>query len=155
MHPLANNIGAYIKTAVAIEGDGTVTGDSVVPGEAFDLQASRQNYQSMKFAVGLGITLPSGATATVTQFIEDSANGTDWDPLDPPHASGVSTLTGLNDGSKQSLTAELDVNLAGARRYVRGQAIVAFPGSGSGDAIAAFYVFGGGSYLPAGRDEDL
>jgi hypothetical protein len=154
MHPLANNIGAYIKTAAAIEPDDAL-GSGAIAGAAFDLQASRQNYQSMKFVTTVGVTLPSGASANVTQFIEDSANGSDWDPLDPPHASGVSVLVGLDSGARQLLTAELDVNLAGARRYIRGQAEVVFPGSGSGDAVSGIYVFGGGSYLPAGRPEDL
>lgn len=149
MHPLMNGIGEYITTAVAIAGTGTVTSGTVVTGEVIDRFATRSLYQSAKLAVGYTLTLASGVSATARNIVEHSDDNSDWTEFDHPYASGVASITGLNSGAAQKKTVEFNVNLAGAKRYIRNKTSIT--ASGTLSAQAGLWIFGGGEFLPAGE----
>jgi hypothetical protein len=142
MHPSVNDIGAYITTAVAL--DHTAIAGSAINGPAYDRFAHRPLNLSTKVGVGFLATIPSGGTLTVGFVLQDSANGSDWDPFDV--ASGVAVVSGLNSGAQQRGTVEFSANILGARQYIR-SVVTPVLSSGSGN-VFGMYALGGGELIP-------
>lgn len=152
MQPITNDIGAYITTRQALDADivGAGQGGSgdTVNGPSFHRTAFRPLHLSTKVVVPYNGTVASGATVTGHIAVQDSADGNSWDPFDT--ASGSTVITGDASGVVRG-AFELDVNLLGARDYIR--ACFTPTLSASGTSIFSYngvFVLGGGETLPAG-----
>lgn len=115
---IQTNVGAYVKAALALAPVQIVAGgagDNVAQnGPAVD----RQGFLSAVLAVPIQATLAQAATLTINAKLQDSADGaTGWTDFAGPTSNLV--LTGGAGGSTESGQLELNINLRGARRYVR------------------------------------
>lgn len=143
MHPTTNNIGAYVTTAVAL--DHTAIAGNPITGPTYDRFARRPLNLSLKLGVGFLATVPSGQTLSVGYYLQDSADGVNFDRFDV--ASGVSVVDGLNSGAQQRGTVEFSANIVGARQYIRAVVTPVLSSGGSGN-VYGLYALGGGEEIP-------
>ena len=138
---IRRDIGGLVNQQAAIDAQ-TVTagGDSdnvFLEGTAIDKSAHR-NPLSVSLAVPVGVELGAEETATVTARLQHRASAEDaWEDFvteDPV------TLT-------ESGTVVLDAEIAGAKRYIRGQVRVDFSASSADTAAVA-----GVATLEAGQE---
>lgn len=112
----ARNIGAYIKSVLAFNHDAIIAGagdDGVLQnGRA----VNRLNYLSCVLTVVVSAVLASSETVSITAQLQDSADGsTGWANYGDPLA--ITEVAA--DGADENGEVELDVNLSGAKQYIR------------------------------------
>lgn len=118
------------QTAATVEGSGI---DRCAPGD--------QQYQSCQLFVSVGPTTGTPDSFSVAVTMEDSADNLSFAAMSP--AVAITTITAINTSQY------VNVNLKGARRYVRAVAVVAFVGGTSPTVgIAANVTLGGATKLP-------
>jgi hypothetical protein len=162
MNPMSNNIGAYITSELAL--DNTTVGAGVggsgtpVNGNDFDRLASRNLHLSGKLQIGYKATLASGHSATVAWAIRDSEDDVTYTnveqstPAEHP-SSGSSTITANNDGSAVRGVIEVDVDLMGAKQYLRPVITPTLSHSGVDTLqLSGMWALGGSEILPAASD---
>jgi hypothetical protein len=129
------NVGAFIKVVKGI--DPVNAGAGAINGPAID----RQEFNSAVLKVSCGAAAGGPSAQTVDGKLQDSADGTTgWGDL---AGAAVAQLTADN------AEGQVNVDLSGAKRYIRTVATVAFTG-GTTPAIpvAAEVVLGGATELP-------
>ena len=113
-------------------------------------ESGRRRYYSCKVAfVGSFVAASSQRTATLAISAQHSSDGTSWDSL----TTGVGGTFGSTNGTTHYQSVSTNVNLNGARRYIR----VSIPAPtysdcSSGQGVfsgAGVVVFGGADELPA------
>ena len=135
---MQRNSGAYVEPVYAAAASGSTSYNGV----AIDRNALGSLYLSAKVAVPYEASLGAGATDTFTIAVQDGASSTAFDDyaeaqsvvIGDASSTGAQTLTGA---------ASVDVDLSGARQYVR-VVIGGASGSTSVTAGAAVMVMGGG-----------
>jgi hypothetical protein len=130
------NVGGFIKALAAFKAAASAA--ATITGPAID----RTGYGSCVLHHQCGDATGGPTTQTVSCKLQDSADGsTGWADV---AGAAPAALTANN------AAAEVDVDLSGARRYVRVVETVAFTG-GTSPAIpvAGTIVLGGASALPA------
>jgi hypothetical protein len=155
----SNNVGAYITSELAL--DNTTVGAGVggsgtpVNGNDYDRFGVRNMHLSGKLQIGYKFTGASGHSASINWAIRDSADDSSYANADigqpslhPP--SGVSTITANNDGSAVRGVIEVDVDLIGARQYLRPVITPTLSHSGVDTLqLSAMWALGGGDEMPA------
>jgi len=151
MNQLSTNIGAYITTRFALSRTlfGVGVGDlAATDGEAFQRSTKRPLHLSAKLVVQVKTTIPSGQSLTIVSTMKDSEAGSVY--ADLAGGSGTSVITGLDSGAEQKTTVEVDVNLIGAKDYIRPTFTGTLTASGSSVVeISSVLVLGGGETIPA------
>lgn len=133
---LFRNIGAFIKTVVGIDPDNASAG--TINGAAID----RTGFESCVLHLAAGAASGAPTTQAIDAKLQESADGaTGW--------------TDIEDAAVTQITAddtdgEVDVDLSGAKQFIRAVVEVAFTG-GTTPAIpvAAAVVLGGPQEVPA------
>jgi hypothetical protein len=139
MHPTSNNIGAYVAPVLAVAPASSVA--ATVNGVAID----RINFESLVLHLTCGVATGSPTGQSVIVKLQHSdASGSGYEDFTDRNGNGASVALTAN-GSYTSV----DIDLAGAKRYVRAVVTVAFTG-GSGPAIpiAVSVILGGPQKLP-------
>lgn len=133
---MQRNIGAYVKVAKGINPQASAA--ATINGAAID----RQGYLSCVLHHACGAAAGSPTARTVDSKIQDSADGsTGWADL-----SGAAATQLTADNSE----AEKNVDLSGAKRYIRVVETVAFTGGTTPTIpVAAEVVLAGRDTLPA------
>lgn len=148
---LLKNAGAWVTGAFAFPSTAVTaggTGDNTeINGVALDQNAYGTRYRSIKLCVPVLATLASGETLQVAANFQDSANNSDWSDYATALAA-TTILTGPSGGGAVRGVAELEVDLTGARRYVRVQATPNASRAGTDTAV-----FGAGVLLLCGPQE--
>ncbi len=150
MHPTSNNIGAYVTTRLAMENLSVGAGFGLPAADMVAIQrtAKRPLHQSGKLVIGYKATLASGHTASFVYGLTHADADTGYANVED--ASGVTSLTALNSGAAFYGTAELDVNLAGVKAWMKarfGPPVMSHSGT---DVIelTGMWVLGGGETIP-------
>ncbi len=144
------DIGAYItsRAAGAVQATAGGAGDAAeVDGPYID----RIGFQSGKLVIAFQATLGDGETLSIGANLQDAvdAAGTGVADFEDALPSAV-VATGPSGGGTVHGTAELDVNLAGARPFVRAQFTPDLSRANTDVAIvSAALVLGGAERLPA------
>lgn len=146
---LGTNIGGYITTKFGLKRTlfGVGVGNLVdTDGSAIDRLAHRPLHLSGKLQVGYRLTMASGQSCVVNGSVRDSdaASGTYADL-----ATGSATVTANDDGSAVEGVLEVDVNLIGAKQYLKTRASATLTASGSSvGEVFALLTVGGGETIP-------
>jgi len=154
-----HNGGAYVRSARA-SGNNTATaagtGDATEVNAAFQsrLSATKGIAQSAKLIVSFSAVLAQGATLKFAANFQDALDAAGTGAADYP-ASGESVLsttvaTGGTGGTTETGTFEVDVDLGGAREFIRAQ-ITPDLSAGGTDTLSwnAIYLFFGDQRGPA------
>lgn len=156
MNPHTNDIGSLVKVVRASVNDvftagspasvAQITGHTIDRFDAAKFPAGPPD--SAVLAVSVQAVLGATETASVALVVEDSANGTDFDPF--ASAAAQIVATGASGGSTEQGVASLKVNLRTARRYIRAKHTPSLSraNTDTGESAAVF-VFGGQPTLPA------
>lgn len=138
-YPLISQIGAYIKAFLGVA-PVAHSGTTAVNGAGID----RSTFASGVLVVTNGATSGSPTSFTVTGKVQDSADNSSFADY-KPDGTNVASLVNSTAGS----TAQLDVDLATARQYIRVVTTPAFVAGTSPTVIAgANLVLGGSDTLP-------
>lgn len=163
MNPKSNNVGAFITSKLALDNQsvGAGVGGSGTPvnGNVFDRLGVRNLHLSGKLQLGYKFTGASGHTATLAWALRDSdssggtyTNVVTSTPGAHP-ASGSSTITAANDGSAVRGVVEVDVDLMGAKQYLRPTVTPTMSHSGVDTiSLSGIWALGGGEELPEARN---
>jgi hypothetical protein len=116
------NVGAFITSRLAIDPNtvGAGVGGAAVEqvGPSFDRTAYKPLHLSGKLQVGYVATLASGHTMSITAGMRHcDTSGGSYTDIDT--ASGVAAVTANNDGSAVRGVLEVDVNLIGAKEFLK------------------------------------
>ena len=162
MGRLERNIGYSILTKLAGANSTAVaagSGDATeINGDSIQRSTLGSMYLSAQLAVQWRTTLASGATMTVAANIQDSADNVSWVDFNAAASGfgGSSELTaavvatGPSGGGEVVGETYLDVDLSGARDYVRAQYTPNLSAGSTDTAIlSAAIVFGGAENGPA------
>lgn len=134
MNPGSKDIGAYIKSADGIKPQSASAG--TINGPSFD----RQDFDSAVLHGQVGAATGTPTTQSVIYKLQDSSDDSTFEDFEDGDIDAIEA----NDTS-----AELDLNLSGARRYVRVVAVVAFTGGTSPTVpIASTLTLGGARTRP-------
>lgn len=142
---LMKNMGAYVTQAIAFAPAAYTSGagndGDPVAGTTFDRNSYVSQLLSAKLVLSASATLSASETLKLEAKIEDSANGSDWDDYQ--------TLEDATLSETGALVKGFDVQLSGARRYIRVN-LTATLSKGSDDTavVAGVFVFGGATELP-------
>jgi hypothetical protein len=157
-HPTMTNIGAYFVGVPALD-PATATaaggGDGVARnGIAIDRFAHAQLFNACKFQVPIVAVLTATKTAVVTLKCQDSADDSSWADYVFSAAGDVDpasvTLTGGAGGTTERAVLALNVDLVGARQYIRAVVTPELNASGTDTAVTSGICnLGGGPDLPA------
>ncbi len=147
------NIGALValrRLSAAATATAAGTGDSTTTTGAtidrFGFGAGRPN--SMVFGVAYDATLATSKTLSIGYAVQDSDDGVTF--ADFATATYATVATGTTAASVASGTFEANIDLSGAKRYVRGNFAVDLSATQTDTAAArAVGVFGGFDKLPA------
>lgn len=134
MNPRTHDVGAYIDARKTI--NPTNATPQTIAGAAID----RTGFYSCVLHGACGAASGSPSAQSVIHKLQDSADGsTGWNDFAPAVAPALTA---------DNAEVELDVDLAGAKRFIRGVAVVALTG-GSTPAIpvAQTLVLGGSDTL--------
>lgn len=148
---LLKNAGAWVTpvfgfAAAAVTAGGA--GDNTeINGAAIDLNAYGTRFRSAKLAAPVTATLGSGETVQVLGNFQDSADGTNWSDYKDALAA-TTVATGPSGGGARTGVATLEVDITGARRYIRVQATPNLSRAGTDTAS-----FGPGLVLLCGPQE--
>jgi hypothetical protein len=109
---------------------------------------NRIGFRSLTLHAATGAETGSPSARTVNAKIQDSADGsTGWADYVPP---GSSTAAAVAEITAANAEAEVDVDLAGAKAYVRVVEVTAFTGGTSPTlGVATTVVLGGPESVPA------
>lgn len=149
------NIGAWLKSVFAFPLTTAVAagaGDATeVDGSAIDRLTLGALALSAKLVVVCQATLESGGTLSFIGNIQDSPTGTDqWSDFGTALASTVA-LTGGPGITEEEGTVELNINLSGAKQFVRSQVTPDLSATSTDTAeFSGVMVFGGADELPYG-----
>lgn len=136
-----HNVGALVKTAIGVAP--IFSAAATINGPAID----RLGYGSCVLAVQTGLDTGTPTTRSVIAKVQHSDDGsTNWTDLAVPVGGSFATsaITAV------SSVAEVDVNLAGAKRYIRSVVTVAFTGGSSPTVgVASVVTLGGADKVPA------
>jgi len=160
MNPSSNNIGAYITSKLALDntsvGAGVGGSGTPISGNVFDRLAHRNLLLSGKLQLGYKFTGASGHTATVAWAIRDSSEsaGTYTNVITSTPgahpASGSSTITAADDGSAVRGVIEVDIDLMGAKEFLKPIITPTLSASGVDSlTLSGIWALGGGEELPA------
>lgn len=111
---------------------------------------------SVQFCFPIRVDLASGELATVEVAIQDAGPTDPLDPTDETVGSFANygaqpdavELRGNDDGSPLETAVRINVDISGARRYVRANPTFTIPGSGETAAVAGVCVIGGSEFAP-------
>lgn len=149
---LQRSIGERLTAALALVATTVTAGggadDVAQNGVAIDRFASNRIPQSGKLCVPVEATLGGSETATVALKLQDSADGsTGWADYDYTTDTDQYSPTVINATGNSMVTR--NVNLAGAKRWVRAVVTVTMSAASADTAaISATLVLGGWSELP-------
>lgn len=111
---------------------------------------------SVQFAFPLKAALASGEELVVEVAVQDAPTASPNDPTS--NTSGAfanygaqpdpQTIRGNDDGSPVETTVRVNIDLGGARRFVRASPTLTIPGSGESVAVAGVCVIGGAESYP-------
>lgn len=137
-HSRAVDGGAYCDAVCSLVPDTFTAGsgdDNVFKdGETID-RIARRLPQSMKIAVLLHLVMASGQRATISNVLQDKEVGENFAQYGELPDDVV--ITANDDGSAIVTTVNLDVDLAGAKQYVRHRTRVNLSASGTDTAAVA------------------
>lgn len=144
------NVGAYITTVFALQRTafGVGVGNlAATDGEVFQRTTKRPLHLSGKLVVQYKATLASGKSLTIVSTLKDSADGVTY----AAQTTQTDVINGLDSGAVQKGTVEMDVNLVGAKDYIRPTIQGTLTASGSDTAeVSAVLILGGGeTVIPA------
>jgi hypothetical protein len=147
------NIGSKISVARATANAAATAGGSgdntAVTGVIID-RAAFNWPQSAVFAVPFTSTLAAAATLSVVMTVQDGENSGLSDAGTFATRANAVVATGPSGGGTVTGVVELDVNLSGAKRYVRLNFTPDLSASGTDTAaLSGVAVFGGAVRLPA------
>jgi hypothetical protein len=147
----ASNIGAYVKAVTATKPTklGAATGGSGVQivGETIDRLASKLPL-SARLAILVRTTLASGQTLSIAPVVETKEEVADSYAQYGDNVA-AQVVTANDDGSEIVTELHVDVDLAGAKQYVRFSLTPTLTHSGSDVAyVGAAAVLGGFSEQP-------
>ncbi len=133
---LHRNIGAFVKTQAGIDPEDSAA--QTINGAAID----RQGYLSSVLHHACGAASGSPTAQTVATKLQDSADGsTGWADV-----SGAAATDLTADDTED----EVDIDLSGAKRYLRAATTVSFTaGTTPSIPVAATLVLAGKDELPA------
>lgn len=147
----SRDIGAQIVGRVcAVPDEATAGGsgdDAEVDGEWID----RQGYLSGKLIIAFEATLADGETLSIGSNFQDASDssGTGAADFGDAEASAV-RATGGSGGSTEKGQVEIDIDLSGAKQFVRAQFTPDLSAAGTDTAkLAAVLVLGGADEVPA------
>lgn len=125
------------------------TATTGVNGQTIDRNESgRRRYYSCKAAfVGSFVAASSQRTATLAINVEHSSDGTSWDS----YATGTAGTFGSTNGTTHYQAVSTNVNLNGARRYLR----VVLPAPTYSDCSSGQGVFSGMGVVTFGGADEL
>lgn len=163
MNPRSDNIGAYITSLLALDNQsvGAGVGGSGTPvnGNVFDRLGVRNLHLSGKLQIAYKATLASGHSATVDWAVRnsDTSGGTYTNVVTSTPgahpASGQSTITANNDGSAVRGVVEVDIDLLGAKQFLRPTVTPTLSHSGVDTVqLCGVWALGGGEILPEVRN---
>jgi len=142
------DIGAFITSRLGLDantvGAGFGGAGTEQVGPAFDRTAYTPLHLSGKLQVSYTATLASGNTASFVAGVRHcDTSGGSYEDL--PSASGVVSITANDDGSAVRGVLEVDVNLIGAKEFLKARATPVMSASGVDRvAFAAILALGGG-----------
>jgi hypothetical protein len=147
------NIGQKIAVARAAANTAATAGgtgdNTLVTGVIIDRAASGWA-QSCVVAIPFTATLAAAATLSVGGVLQDGENSGLSDAGTFATLTNAVVATGPSGGGTVTGVVELNVNLAGAKRYVRLNFTPDLSASGTDTAaLSAVLVFGGATRLPA------
>jgi len=144
---LITPVAAFPSTPATAGGSGDAT---EVNGFSVDLLAYGTRFRSAKLCIPVAAVLASGATISVAANFQDSANDSDWSDYATALAA-TTLLTGPSGGGAARGVAELEVDITGARRYIRAQATPNMSAAGTDTAVmgAGMLLLCGPQELPA------
>lgn len=135
-----HNVGALVKTFAGVAP--VFSAAATINGPAID----RMGYGSCVLQVQTGLDTGTPTTRSVIAKIQHSDDGsTNWTDLAVPVGGSFATtaITAV------STNAEVDVNLAGAKRYIRSVVTIAFTGGTTPTVgVSSTVVLGGLDKLP-------
>lgn len=151
---LEHNIGSLVnvvRAAAAASLTAAGTGDATTTtGATIDrVTAAGGLARSALFSTVYDATLTSSKTLSITQIIQDSADGTNFSDYQTAAAATV-VATGTTGGSTAAGQLNLQVDLGSARRYVRINTVPDLSHTGTDTALTrSVAVLGGFDRLPA------
>ena len=134
--PTRKDIGAFIKAQAGINPQDSAA--ATINGGAID----RQDFDSCVLHAAAGAATGAPTAQTVDAKLQDSPDGT----------SGWADIAGaaITQITADNAQAEVDIDLSGAKRYIRAIVAVGFTGGTTPTIpVAATVVLGGGRELPA------
>jgi hypothetical protein len=159
-HSAQVNSGAYRRGVYCLEPQIIVAADvdheEALTGVTLD-RTIHSMPLSMQFCFPMKLALASGEEATVAVEIEDAGPTDPDDPTDESVGSFADygdeqpadvTLRGNDSGDPLETEVRVNVDFAGARRYVRANLTITIPGSGESVALAGVAIIGGAETLP-------
>lgn len=148
---MLKNAGAWVTGAFAFVSTPATaggTGDATeVNGVAIDLLAYGTRYRSAKLVIPVRATLASGATLSIAANFQDGAASNSWSDYATALTNAVH-LTGPSGGGAAVGVAELEVDITGARRWLRVQVTPDLSSTGTDTAV-----MGAGVLLLCGPQE--
>lgn len=159
MNPRSDNIGAFITSKLALDNTtvGAGVGGSGTPinGNVFDRLGVRNLHLSGKLQIGYKATLASGHSATIDWAVRnsDTSGGTYTNvvtssPSRHP-ASGQASISANDDGTAVRGVVEVDLDLLGAKEFLRGVVTPTLSASGVDTlTLCGVWALGGGEELP-------
>jgi hypothetical protein len=140
------NVGARLKSEFQFVVQTTQTSAAEAAdstGTSVDrLALSRHYYSAKAIVVGKFIGSSTAQTAILIPTVQHSSDGTSWES----HTTGAGvTFTGTTEDGE----VEVDVNLIGARRYVR----ISLPAPTFSDCSSGSYFDGSAAFIFGGADE--
>lgn len=137
MHPSRNNIGAFIDPDIGVTPRAPTSSGTAIKGDAID----RSGFDSCTLVVFTGQDSGSPSSFSVAGKLQHSDTTTDGD------------FTDLTDGAITAITtedtlAEVDVNLADAKQYIRAVVTPTYSGGSSPTVLLGAVVIKGGARNP-------
>jgi hypothetical protein len=153
---LQKNVGALVtvkngstSTSATAAGTGDNTSKAGISIDRVNITGNAGSMpMSAVAAVLCDATLASGNTLKVAFTIQEGPDGSNWS--DYATTSATTVLTGASGGAAQSGAISLNVDLSGARRYVRLNHVPDLSASGTDTALTrGTWTFAGMDRLPA------
>ncbi len=136
-----SNFKPVVATPPALSAAGTRNGstiDRAVPGGVL--------YRSATLHTTTGAIAGSPTAQTVDAKVQHSADGSTWADYTQPGAGSAAAITQITAANQ---SGELDINLEGARRYIRVVETVAFTGGTSPTiGVCSSFILAGADRLP-------
>lgn len=140
------NVGSHITTSLGLDsatvGAGVGGSGSETTGNVFDRLAYFPRHLSGKLAIAWKATLASGNSATIIAGLQHSDDDNTYTNLE--NASGAVSIAALNSGAAQRGVLEIDVDLTGAKRYIRPRRTPTLSASGVDTMVTTGLLMQGG-----------